>query len=238
MVNKGLIRIAVFCIAICFCVSFFYMANIISNGEHFEVFTWELVQRVFLIIGGLGTLLSLFIAIIVFEKGLLQDKLDILGEVSQEVGDKLSLNKHKMNNIIIIDEVLDYINNDSEKFLDPMEDTRLVYYQNEFKAFLKRTEKVISILPEDTKVYFLPLSLKITYFDKADLSKDNFKKYALELNMEYDKVRKIIDYDCKELNKEIKKMDEMINTTQKMINDKQKIINGYKKKIFWKKRNT
>nr|WP_227662696.1 hypothetical protein [Listeria ivanovii] len=87
-------------------------------------------------------------------------------------------------------------------------------------------------------MYFLPLSLKITYFDKADLSKDNFKKYALELNMEYDKVRKIIDYDCKELNKEIKKMDEMINTTQKMINDKQKIINGYKKKIFWKKRNT
>ncbi|MBK1962963.1 hypothetical protein JI642_12725 [Listeria ivanovii subsp. londoniensis] len=136
------------------------MANIISNGEHFEVFTWELVQRVFLIIGGLGTLLSLFIAIIVFEKGLLQDKLDILGEVSQEVGDKLSLNKHKMNNIIIIDEVLDYINNDSEKFLDPMEDTRLVYYQNEFKAFLKRTEKSYFYLTRGYKSVFFTFITK------------------------------------------------------------------------------
>ncbi|EAD1512244.1 hypothetical protein ARR31_15550, partial [Listeria monocytogenes] len=95
---------------------------------------------------------------------------------------------------------------------------------NEFKALLLRTEKVICTLPEDAKVYFLPLLLKITYFDKDDLSKDNFKKYALELNMEYGKVRKIIECDDYKWGEEMKNMDEKVAATQKMIEDKKKLF--------------
>ncbi|EAD0071229.1 hypothetical protein AF927_12415 [Listeria monocytogenes] len=222
MVNKGLIRIAALCIAICFSVSIFYMGNIISNGEHFEVFTWQLVQKVFLIIGGLGASFSLFLAVIVFEKGLLQEELDMLEEVRQELIDKVSLNKSKMNNFAITADVFEYIKNDSEKFIGFIEDTRLVYYQNEFKNFLIRTEKVICTLPEDAKVYFLPLLLRITYFDKENLNKDNFKKHVLELNMEYDKARKIMEYDKNEWEEEKKTMQEKVNAVQKLSDDIQK----------------
>ncbi|MBC2074403.1 hypothetical protein [Listeria marthii] len=222
MVNKGLIRIAALCIAICFSVSIFYMGNIISNGEHFEVFTWQLVQKVFLIIGGLGASFSLFLAVIVFEKGLLQEELDMLEEVRHELIDKVSLNKSKMNNFAITADVFEYIKNDSEKFIGFIEDTRLVYYQNEFKNFLIRTEKVICTLPEDAKVYFLPLLLRITYFDKENLNKDNFKKHVLELNMEYDKARKIMEYDKNEWEEEKKTMQEKVNAVQKLSDDIQK----------------
>ncbi|MCD2252544.1 hypothetical protein [Listeria marthii] len=222
MVNKGLIRIAALCIAICFSVSIFYMGNIISNGEHFEVFTWQLVQKVFLIIGGLGASFSLFLAVIVFEKGLLQEELDMLEEVRHELIDKVSLNKSKMNNFAITADVFEYIKNDSEKFIGFIEDTRLVYYQNEFKNFLIRTEKVICTLPEDAKVYFLPLLLRITYFDKENLNKDNFKKHVLELNMEYDKARKIMEYDKNEWAEEKKTMQEKVNAVQKLSDDIQK----------------
>lgn len=223
LVNKGLIRIAALCIAICFSVSIFYMGNIISNGEHFEVFTWQLVQKVFLIIGGLGASFSLFLAVIVFEKGLLQEELDMLEEVRHELIDKVSLNKSKMNNFAITADVFEYIKNDTEKFIGFIEDTRLVHYQNEFKNFLIRTEKVICTLPEDAKVYFLPLLLRITYFDKENLNKDNFKKHILELNMEYDKARKIMEYDKNEWEEEKKTMQEKVAITQKMIEDKQKL---------------
>lgn len=222
LVNKGLIRIAALCIAICFSVSIFYMGNIISNGEHFEVFTWQLVQKVFLIIGGLGASFSLFLAVIVFEKGLLQEELDMLEEVRHELIDKVSLNKSKMNNFAITADVFEYIKNDSEKFIGFIEDTRLVYYQNEFKNFLIRTEKVICTLPEDAKVYFLPLLLRITYFDKENLNKDNFKKHVLELNMEYDKARKIMEYDKNEWEEEKKTMQEKVNAVQKLSDDIQK----------------
>lgn len=222
LVNKGLIRIAALCIAICFSVSIFYMGNIISNGEHFEVFTWQLVQKVFLIIGGLGASFSLFLAVIVFEKGLLQEELDMLEEVRHELIDKVSLNKSKMNNFAITADVFEYIKNDSEKFIGFIEDTRLVYYQNEFKNFLIRTEKVICTLPEDAKVYFLPLLLRITYFDKENLNKDNFKKHVLELNMEYDKARKIMEYDKNEWAEEKKTMQEKVNAVQKLSDDIQK----------------
>ncbi|TYU82827.1 hypothetical protein FZX01_15205 [Listeria monocytogenes] len=205
MVNKGLIRIAALCIAICFSVSIFYMGNIISNGEHFEVFTWQLVQKVFLIIGGLGASFSLFLAVIGYEKNSLQEELEMHEDVLRELKDKVILNKSKTNNFKIIFDVLEYIENDSEKFINFIEDTSLVHCQNEFKALLIRTEKVICTLPEDAKVYFLPLLLRITYFDKDDLSKDNLKKYALELNMEYDKVRKIMECDDYKWGEEMKK---------------------------------
>ncbi|EAC9724932.1 hypothetical protein Y475_15510, partial [Listeria monocytogenes] len=78
--------------------------------------------------------------------------------------------------------------------------------------------------------YFLPLLLRITYFEKEDLSKDNFKKYALELNMEYDKARKIMDYDENEWKKEIKTMQEKVKAAQKLIEDKKQ------EKIFQKRR--
>lgn len=198
------------------------MGNIISNGEHFEVFTWQLVQKVFLIIGGLGASFSLFLAVIVFEKGLLQEELDMLEEVRHELIDKVSLNKSKMNNFAITADVFEYIKNDSEKFIGFIEDTRLVYYQNEFKNFLIRTEKVICTLPEDAKVYFLPLLLRITYFDKENLNKDNFKKHVLELNMEYDKARKIMEYDKNEWEEEKKTMQEKVNAVQKLSDDIQK----------------
>lgn len=205
LVNKGLIRIAALCIAICFSVSIFYMGNIISNGEHFEVFTWQLVQKVFLIIGGLGASFSLFLAVIGYEKNSLQEELEMHEDVLRELKDKVILNKSKTNNFKIIFDVLEYIENDSEKFINFIEDTSLVHCQNEFKALLIRTEKVICTLPEDAKVYFLPLLLRITYFDKDDLSKDNLKKYALELNMEYDKVRKIMECDDYKWGEEMKK---------------------------------
>lgn len=230
LVNKGLIRIAAFCIAICFCVSALYLVNIISKGACFEEFTWQLVQKVFLIVGGLGASFSLFLTVIGFEKGLLQEELDMLEDVLQELRDKVSLNKSKINNFKITADVLEYIENDSEKFIDFIEDTRLVHYQNEFKSFLIRTEKVICTLPEGVKVYFLPLLLRITYFEKEDLSKDNFKKYALELNMEYDKARKIMDYDENEWKKEIKTMQEKVKAAQKLIEDKKQ------EKIFQKRR--
>lgn len=229
--NKFLIRIAAYCIMICFFVSTLYIVNVISNGKFFVEFTWQFVQKVFLIVGGLGASFSLFLTVIGFEKGLLQEELDMYEDVLQELKDKVILNKSKINNFKIIVDVLEYIENDSEKFIDFTEDTSLVHCQNEFKAFLIRTEKVICTLPENAKVYFLPLLLRITYFNKDDLSKDNFKKYALELNMEYDKVREIMECDDYKWGEEMKKMQEKVVITQKMIEDKQKL---FQKKLFQK----
>ncbi|EAF4348700.1 TPA: hypothetical protein ACSZAL_13895 [Listeria monocytogenes] len=231
MNNKFLIRIAAYCIMICFFVSTLYIVNVISNGKFFVEFTWQFVQKVFLIVGGLGASFSLFLTVIGFEKGLLQEELDMYEDVLQELKDKVILNKSKINNFKIIVDVLEYIENDSEKFIDFTEDTSLVHCQNEFKAFLIRTEKVICTLPENAKVYFLPLLLRITYFNKDDLSKDNFKKYALELNMEYDKVREIMECDDYKWGEEMKKMQEKVVITQKMIEDKQKL---FQKKLFQK----
>ncbi|RJZ18313.1 hypothetical protein [Listeria monocytogenes] len=222
MVNKIFIGIAAVCIAICCAVSFFYLGNIISNIKFFEAFTWQSIQKVFLIIGGIGASFSLFLAVIGFEKSLLQEELDMFEDVLQELRAKVSLNKSKKNNFKIAADVLEYIENDSEKFIDFIEDTSLVHYQNEFKAFLIRTEKVICTLPEDAKAYFLPLLLKITYFDKEDLNKDNLKIYALELNTEYDKARKIMKYDENEWEEEVKKTQERVKATQKMMEEKQK----------------
>lgn len=218
---------------ICFIVSTLYTVNVISNGKFFVEFTWQFVQKVFLIVGGLGASFSLFLTVIGYEKNLLQEELDMHEGVLQELKDKVILNKSKINNFKIIVDVLEYIENDSEKFIDFTEDTSLVHCQNEFKAFLIRTEKVICTLPEDAKVYFLPLLLRITYFDKDDLSKDNLKKYALELNMEYDKVRKIMECDDYKWGEEMKKMQEKVAITQKMIEDKQKL---FQKKLFQKNR--
>ncbi len=209
------------------------MVNNISNGEYFEVFTWQLVQQIFLIVGGLGASLSLLIAVIVFERSQFQERLDFLEGVNQGVDNKRRLSKQKESNINIIADVLDYISDDSEKFMYLTDtDTRLDYYQNEFKAFLIRTEKVISMLPENARVYFVPLLLRITYFDKEDLSKVNLKNYVLELNMEYDKVRKIIDYENEELEKVSKEINEILNSSIKEINDTKKIISDSNKKIF------
>lgn len=229
--NKFLIRIAAYCIMICILVSTLYIVNVISNGKFFVEFTWQFVQKVFLIVGGLGASFSLLLTVIGFEKGLLQEELDMYEDVLQEMKDKVILNKSKINNFKIIVDVLEFIENDSEKFIDFTEDTSLVRCQNEFKAFLTRTEKVICTLPENAKVYFLPLLLRITYFDKDDLSKDNFKKYALDLNMEYDKVRKIMECDNYKWGEEMKKMQEKVVITQKMIEDKQKL---FQQKLFQK----
>ncbi|MBC1654284.1 hypothetical protein HCJ04_13390 [Listeria welshimeri] len=220
MVNKTFIGMAVGSLVICSCVSLLYFVNIVSKGACFEVVTWQLVQKFFLIIGGLGASCSLFLAVIGFEKGLLQEELDMHEDVLRELKDKVILNKSKINIFKIIFDVLEYIENDSEKFINFIEDASLVHCQNEFKAHLIRTEKVICTLPEDVKVYFLPLFLRITYFDKDDLSKDNFKKYALELNMEYDKVREIMECDDYKWGEEMKKMQEQVAATQKMIEDK------------------
>lgn len=224
MANKTFIGIATGSLVICFCVSVLYFVNIISKGACFEVVTWQLVQKVFLIIGGLGASFSLFLAVIGYEKNLLQEELEMHEDMLRELKDKVILNKSKTNNFKIIFDVLEYIENDSEKYINFIEGTSLVHCQNEFKALLLRTEKVICTLPEDAKVYFLPLLLKITYFDKDDLSKDNFKKYALELHMEYGKVRKIIECDDYKWGEEMKNMDEKVAATQKMIEDKKKLF--------------